>query len=274
MTANRNLVSAWTVTAALAIVLSACTGAAAATDTPGPPAPPTDAPPAATNTPLPPTATASPVPPTETPVPSPTPDLAATAAAAATATAAPIIAMIDGELQKHGLSTEQGRLGWLHEPYTATLDSYLAEDYHTDYPDVTASDFVMQADITWNTTSGAAGCGFALRGSPDIDQGDSYRLYLIRLGPLWDIEYYKGGDFASNLTGFRDALPLNDGLDSTNTVTVIARGVELGIYANGREMDTISDTRLTTGTPAFITWQESGQTTCTFENGWLWILDE
>ncbi len=138
----------------------------------------------------------------------------------------------------------------------------------------TASDFVMQADITWNTTSGVAGCGFIMRAAPDVDHGDSYRLYLIRLGPLWDIEYYKTGKFFANLTGFRDAPPLDDGVDSTNTVTVVVQGIQMAVYANGQEMDTISDTRLTKGAPAFVSWQESGKTTCTFENGWLWVLKD
>jgi hypothetical protein len=257
---------------AITLLLYACGGGGAS---------PTAAPPAATATSESPTAPASPVAPTatETPLPptatpSPTPDVAATAAANATATGAPMVAKIDSELKRYNLSTDQGHLGWLHAPYTVSLDSYLEEDDHTDYPDVTASDYVMQADITWDTTSGVAGCGFIMRAAPNIDHGDSYRLYLIRLGPLWDIEYYKQGKFYANLTGFRDALPLDGGVYSTNTVTVVVQGIKLAIYANGEEMDTIADTRLSRGQVAFITWQESGRTTCTFENGWLWILKD
>jgi hypothetical protein len=222
-------------------------------------------------TPVPPTASPTPVPPTETPAP--TADAAATAAAVETATAAPIIAMIDAELQQYGFSTEQGRLGWLHEPLTLETHEYMEDNIYTDYPDLKVSDFVVHADVTWNTTSGLAACGFAVRADPDFDYGDSYRVYLVRLGPLWDIEYYKMGDFYANVSGLRDALPLDDGLDSTNHITVIGRGSEFGVYANGQEHDTVADSRLTEGTVAFIASQESGKTICTFENAWLWVLD-
>jgi hypothetical protein len=270
----RTRISRWMALPALALILSAC-GLVAPAPTAAPPGEsptnvPTSAPPTAS--PVPPTATASPVPPTETP--SPTPDASATAAAAATATAAPIIAKIDSELKQYGLSTSQGHLGWLHDPVTVNLDSYMAEDIETDYPDVSVTDFVMQADVTWNTTSGLAGCGFVLRAAPDFNHGDSYRFYTIRLGPLWDLEYYKNGKFYSNLTGIRDALPLDDGVDATNTVTAVVQGHQMGLYANGQELATVNDSRLLRGTPAFVGWQESGQTTCTFENGWLWVLND
>lgn len=258
----------------VALLLSPCAVSRAAAPV-SPTAPPaTDAPPlsTSTHTPIPPTATPTAIPSTATP--SPTPDIAATAAAEATATAAPLIAMIDAELQEYGLSTEQGHLGWMHDPVTIELDSYGQDDIQTDYPDVTASDFVVQADITWTTTTGVAGCGLAVRADPDFDHGDSYRLYMARFGPLWDIEYYEAGKFYSNLTGLRDALPLDDGLSSTNRVTVVAQGNRLDAYANGQELDTVADIRLTQGTVAFIGWQESGNTTCTFENAWLWVLKD
>lgn len=260
--------------AALAGALSACGLVAPPAIPTEPPPSPTSAPPTATLAAVPPTDAPTPVPPTPTALPTSTPDAAATEAALAAATAAPMLAKIDKELSQYGLSTDEGHLGWLHDPFTVDLDSYMAEDVHTDYPDLVASDFVMQADITWNTTSGLAGCGFALRAGSDFDHGDSYRVYLIRLGPLWDIEYYETGKFFSNLTGIRDALPLDDGVNSTNKITAIVQGNKLGVYANGQELDTITDIRLTKGTPAFISWQESGKTSCTFENGWLWVLKD
>ena len=262
----------WATLPAIALALSACGGVAAAPTALPPTVAPTSAPPTATVSPVPPTVTASPVPPTAT-IP-PTPDASATAAAEATATAAPIIAMIDGELQEYGLSTDQGHLGWVHDPVTIELDSYQEEDIQTDYPDVTASDMVVQADITWNTTTGLAGCGLAVRVDPEIDYADMYQLFIFRFGPLWDFEYYQQGTFYSTLTGVRDALPLDDGLDSTNRVTFIVQGHEMSAYANGRNLGRVADTRLRQGAAAFAGWQESGKTTCTFENGWMWILKD
>lgn len=258
---------------AIVILGSACGAVSPApTAAPPPTLAPTLVPPTATASPIPPTATASPIPPTETPLP--TPDVAATAAAEATAAMQPVIAKIDAELKNYGLSTAQGHLGWVHDPVTINLKGYWEEDIETDYPDLVASDYVMQADITWNTTTGVAGCGFILSAAPDFDHGNYFRFNLARFGPLWDLEYYKAGQPYANVTGLRDALPLDDGIDSTNTITVIVQGIQVAMYANGQELDTVSDGRMAKGTPAFIGWQESGKTSCTFENGWLWVLKD
>ena len=256
-----------------ALLFSAC-GATPGSPTaaPAPTLAPADTLAPATASPVPPTATASPIPPTETPMP--TPDAAATAAAEATAAMAPILEGIDRDLQKYGFSTEVGRLGWAHDPITIEPDGYWEDEIRMDYPDVTASDFVLQADITWSTTTGLASCGFVVRADSDFEHGDSYRLYLIRLGPLWDLELFKAGQFYSNASGLRDALALDDELDSTNRVAFIAQGSKFAVYANGQDQGTVTDTRLTSGAAAFLGDQESGRTTCTFENAWLWILDE
>jgi hypothetical protein len=225
-------------------------------------------------TPVPPTASPTAVPATETPAP--TANATATAAAAATATAEPIIAMIEDELQQYGLSTEIGRLGWLHDEVSFELENYLESQAHVDYPDLTASDFVMHADITWETTTGLAGCGFLLRAAPDFERGKQYQFAIVRLAgsPLWDIEYFEHGNFQYNLTGLRGAPALDESLGGLNRVTVIAQGHRFSAYANGVELGSVSDTKLTTGTPAFLAWQESGRTSCQFNNAWLWVLKD
>jgi len=264
------------------LLLSACATAGAAT--PADPSPAVGAAEEATFTAVPPTATATftPVPPTATPTaipptvtPSPTPNLTATEQARATQTAAPIIAMIESELQKYDLSTNEGHLGWLHDPLTIKTNSYLEIRAQTDYPDVVASDFVLQTDVTWNTSTGFAGCGFLLRGGPDLEEGKQYRVHMIRLQglPLWDLEYYKNGKFQKNVTGdILSASALNSKQGSTNHVTIIVQGNKIAVYANGDRLGVFTDNNITEGGVAFVALQESGETTCTFTGAWLWIL--
>lgn len=61
---------------------------------------------------------------------------------------------------------------------------------------------------------------------------------------------------------------------STNSYLLVVQDDQMTIYANGKRLRTHYDKRLTEGTPAFFAGLESGETTCTFNNGWLWVLDE
>jgi len=232
----------------------------------------TAAPPTATFTPVPPTATPTALPPTATP--SPKPNLTATAAARATQTAAPIIAMIEGELQKVGLSTQEGHLGWVHDPVTIKLDTYMEAHANVDYPDLVVSDFVVHSDITWDSTTGLAGCGLLLRSGEDFAKGKQYQFALMRLAgkPLWDIEYYRYGQFQYNLTGLWDAPGVNFESGSTNRVTIVAQGDKMTVYVNGEKLGAATDNKIAEGIVAFLAWQESGETTCAFTNSWMWIL--
>jgi hypothetical protein len=103
------------------------------TETPTPTDTPTAAP---TNTPAP------------THTPSPTPDLTATAQAYAAATAEAEAALVRPDLEKIGLSTDGGYLGWKHDPLTIKVDTYMEERPEIDYPEFVAADFVLQTDTT------------------------------------------------------------------------------------------------------------------------------
>ena len=59
---------------------------------------------------------------------------------------------------------------------------------------------------------------------------------------------------------------------STNRMTIIVRGNKFEVYANGDRLGVFTDSTLTQGIVAFMAWQESGKTTCTFTNAWLWVL--
>lgn len=230
-----------------------------------------------TNTPAP-TDTPTPTP-TDTPEPTATatatPNRTATAQAKLTATAQSALAEIEPELKKYDLSTDGGYLGWLHDPVDINLNTYLEERYDTDYPDTVVGDFVFYTEMTWNTTTGLAGCGFIIRSEEDFERGKQYRVFMIRLQglPLWDIEYYNLGRFQKSVTGeilSTGALFTDQG--SKNRITIVVQGNKIATYANGERMGVFTDSKLTEGRIAFFASQESGETTCHFENSWLWVL--
>ena len=91
--------------------------------------------------------------------------------------------------------------------------------------------------------------------------------------PAWFFWLDANGDFSNNLAGWRDAPSLDIRLDSTNTVALVGQGSKFTAYINGQDMGSVTDSQLTEGAVGFAASQESGKTTCTFENGWLWILN-
>ena len=223
-------------------------------------------------------------PPTDTPAPTATatatatstPDLEATAGAEATQAYATVMEKIKPELERVGVSPDEGSLGWLMtEPETITVNTYNTLVYSELDPDLTAADFVIHTDITWDSTGGWAICGIILRADSDLDKGAKYRFQTIRLTgwPSWDVERYEYGEWqatASNLVVNSRSIDQTNG--ATNQYTVVFRGTKFTIFVNDEKPKTVIDSKLKEGKFAFMNWQDTGETTCTFSDAWVWII--
>lgn len=156
-----------------------------------------------------------------------------TEAQQATAAAeAPVI----GELKLYGIDTEKGHVAWIHPPKTLEVDGYMALDYANDYPATIVEDFVMAADITWNTQYGSSGCGFMMRSNGDQNSPDQYMTLITRGGSGHLIfAIIDQGDPA----GGYDIFPRENDRsfdwhnDTTNRVAVMGRGGVFTFFTNG-----------------------------------------
>ena len=218
--------------------------------------------------------------PTNTPAPTgtPTPDLAATDAAIATLAAQSLSDSLNQELEKLGYTPDSGRVGWM-QTYSdeIDMDSYNEMIYIPFAEDLSASDFILKTEITWESTSGLAGCSLIFRSEPDIQNGEQYIFETIRLTglPGWDIIYIKYNQVQKNVTGLLTAGAINQEQGSTNTYVLIAEGEKFTLYVNGERIGSYYDfskSRLE-GHFAFEGWQESGESVCTFKNTWVWLLE-
>lgn len=251
---------------------------------------PTSEPPAATAT-VKPTSTPEPTPtllptstpthsPTDTPVPTSTatPDLQATAAAAATKIAAENLGAIKSEIEQLGYATEIGELGWMQiEPIEILVDEYMGYYYHEFAENFVAKDFILKTDITWESSSGLAGCGLIFRSESNFMQGEQYELAFLRLSglPVWFVMYADDGEYQKDITGPLTAGAINQDQGSTNTYMLIAEEGKFTMYINDLRIGSYYDyanSRLE-GEFAFTGWQESGQSSCVFNNTWVWLLD-
>lgn len=151
----------------------------------------------------------------------------------ATATAiAPVVA----ELPRYGLEMDQGYVAWVHRPVEIKLEGYQQTGFVNDYPLVTAKDFVLVSDITWNTTYGSSGCGFMFRSNGDQKKPSQYAILLTRMGNGYVIFTATLNGKIGNIGTFfakKEDSAFNWFNDATNRLAVVVRGNMIDIYTNG-----------------------------------------
>lgn len=237
--------------------------------------PPADTATAAPTATLEPTATNTPVPTATNVPPTATPDKAATLAAKATAEAQEIVDLLADDLKSVGYSVDQGSLGvYLPDEVKLTTSSYGRTELQaiTNEP---VANFVLKTDVVWNSKSGLAGCVIGFRSEEDVVEGEQYRFYFLRLlnAPMWDIEYYDNGNFVTALRFLETSRSIDDSQDAQNTVILVVNGDDITPYINGDAHTTVSADQLSEGIVSLGVFQESGKTTCTYSNTWLWVLE-
>ena len=150
----------------------------------------------------------------------------------ATATvAAPIVA----ELPTYGLDASSGKVGWIHDPLTLEISGYQQMTFGNDFMNITAKDFVLAADVTWDTQYGDSGCGFMFRSNGDQQKPDGYMLIASRFANGRVVFMaLADGEFA-NLRHFYPkevdrSFEWQNG--TTNRITIVGRDNILEVYTN------------------------------------------
>jgi hypothetical protein len=161
----------------------------------------------------------------------------------ATATvAAPIVA----ELPLYGLDASSGHAAWLHDPLTLEISGYQEFAYGNDYMQVPAADFVLAADITWDTQYGSSGCGFMFRSDGDEAKPNQYLIIASRFAN-GRVVFSALAD--GEIANIHDFYPKDNDRSfdwqngSTNRLAVIARGALIEIYTNGVKIGEIDTTQ-------------------------------
>lgn len=209
--------------------------------------------------------------PTDTPTA--TPNYLATEEAEATQAADVLLQELQTELGDLGISIDGSVLAYVQEfpvEIAAKQQNFDGEIKPLD-DDTLYGDFVMGVDITWETDTGLSGCGIIFRSERDIERGEQMRLQFSRLSgaPLWLLGLYNYGQGQAPLVvDGNTAMRSEQG--STNHFIIVTRGLDFTIYANGVRMggSTLPEA-LSKGRFGFLTWEDSGKSTCTFANTWI-----
>lgn len=200
----------------------------------------------------------------------------AVSAEATTAAITPILA----ELPNYGVDPANGKVAWIHPPVTIEATGYMTYTYANRRIATVAEDFVVSADITWNTRFGTTGCGFVLRSDGNEEGYDQYIVLATRASSgavLFTI--MEDGDVKTNEITNINAGGLDPAFewqnDTTNNMTIVARGNTFELYTNGTKLDEVTPSiAFERGFVAFVALNESGTTTCHYDNAWLWLIDK
>jgi len=156
--------------------------------------------------------------------------------------AAPVIA----EIPMYGLDPENGQLGWVHDPVTLEVEGYQQNTYANDYMHITASDFAIAADITWDTQYGTSGCGFMFRSDGNQNKPNQYNVMISRAGLGHAIFMAIADGEPANFNDFyirEEDRSFDAQNGSTNRLVVVARGNILEIYTNGIKIGEVDTTQ-------------------------------
>lgn len=161
----------------------------------------------------------------------------------ATATvAAPVIA----ELPTYGLDASSGRVGWIHDPLTLEVSGYQQMTFGNDYMNVTAKDFVLAADVTWDTQYGDSGCGFLFRSNGDQQKPDGYMLIASRFANGRVVFTALADGEPANMRHFYPrevdrSFEWQNG--TTNRIAIVARDNLIEVYTNRLKIGEIDTTQ-------------------------------
>lgn len=167
---------------------------------------------------------------------------------AAATESAPVVA----ELPLFGVDPSQGHLGWVHEPVTVTVEGYHQFGFADDTMLETVRDFVLAADVTWDTQYGASGCGFMFRSNGDKNKPSQYMLIATRLGNGHVIFTALA---EGELANVHDFFPKDQDKSfqwqngTTNRLVVVGKGTLFEIYTNGVK---IGEVDVTQPPPPFV----------------------
>lgn len=161
---------------------------------------------------------------------------------AAATIAAPVIA----ELPLYKVDTQSGRLAWLHDPVKIEIEGYQQFNFANDYMQIIARDFVLTADITWDTQYGSSGCGFMFRSDGDKNKPNQYMLIASRIGNGHVIFTALADGQPANFQDFY-AGQLDNSFQwqnqTTNRIAIVGRGLIFEIYTNGIQIGEVDVTQ-------------------------------
>lgn len=153
---------------------------------------------------------------------------------------------VRAELPFYGIDPNvEGHPAWLHPSFTLAPSRHNESQFHSDYPDTVAKNFVLSSEITWSSKYGTSGCGYVFRSNGNQDAPTQYIALLLR-GRFLLFSVLVNGKLGNALPFFVDLNSFKWENGSKNTFTVVARDDEISFYLNQALLQTINPNDLPT----------------------------
>jgi hypothetical protein len=183
------------------------------------------------------------------------------------------------ELASLGVDPNQGELAFVHPPISLEVTDFESTDFANRFAFTVAQDFVMAADVTWDSQFAESGCGYVVRSDGEEEAPNQYIIGMTRgaEGHVLFAEQVAGEVDLSDVTdiyanGIDPAFEWQSG--TTNRIVVVGRGQEFTIFSNGTRLGTITGKAgFEEGFVAFIAVNRSGGIKCDYNNAWLWKIN-
>jgi hypothetical protein len=187
--------------------------------------------------------------------------------------------LIAEDLDKINQTLPPGELGWMQtESHPIEMTSYQEELMQPFADDLVANDFILKSDITWTSTGGLVTCGFNFRSERDVEKGEQYRFEMLRLSglPVFFVSYLEFNRYMQNVSPLVTSRAIDQTQGATNEVIIFAEDGKFIVYINAERAGQYFDfgEKRSEGYFAFYAWQESGESTCAFDNTWVWLIEE
>jgi len=216
--------------------------------------------------------------PTEKPE-KPTVDRDATSEAEAEETAAAeqenadaVLGEIEGKLDEVGERMGNGSVAWM-DPGPLEIDSSKPNMVSYNLVDgVEVADFAYHANVIWETKQkvGIVYCVVMFRIEGDLDTESWYMMRMGRISGAghvlfdvmsgWSI-VGENGDFSGYI---------HDANGADNELILVAQANQFTVYVNGKQATVWWNTKVDRGGFGLGTLQDTGSSTCTFSNNWIW----
>lgn len=139
------------------------------------------------------------------------------------------------ELPVFGVDANKGHVAWIQQSLALEVQGFNSFKADNQFPSTIASDFVLSAEIKWNTRYGDSGCGFVFRSDGDQTKPSQYMVIMTRLadGHIAFTVISKG-----EIANVQDLFPKKDDQkfnaenDATNKLTIVGRGTHFEVYTN------------------------------------------
>ncbi len=169
----------------------------------------------------------------------PTIDLQATEMAGQMAATEAALAPIKAELASYGVDPNAGQIGFIHPPLRLEVDQYMGKSFGNNFANVVAQDFVLSADITWDTEYGAAGCALVFRSDGDQSKPNQYMVWMTRLtSGRVEFTVFAEGQIVGIHDFYANGIDpdFNGANGAVNKLAIVGRGLKFDIYTNGTKL--------------------------------------